>query len=68
MEKVIRSAISAAAGIFIVISMFSALMAVPEFREIMSGILRDMVFGLIVGAVVAGIIGIVLLYISIKGR
>lgn len=68
MEKVIRSVISAAAGIFIMISMFSVLMAIPEFSEMISGIVRGMVFGLLAGAVVAAIIGIVLLYISIKGR
>lgn len=68
MEKAIRSALGAAAGIFIMVSLFSALMAIPEFNEIISGIVRGMVTGLIIGALVAGIIGIALLYVSIKGR
>jgi len=68
MERTIRSALGAAAGIFIMISLFSALMAVPEFKDIMTEIIGGMISGLIIGAIVAAIIGIVLLYVSIKGR
>ena len=68
MEKSIRSIIGTAAGIFITFSMFSALMAVPEFNKIMSDIVNGMITGLIISAIFAAIIGIALLYISIKGR
>ncbi|MFC1686906.1 hypothetical protein ACFL0E_00945 [Nanoarchaeota archaeon] len=68
MEKTIRSALGAAAGIFITISLFSTLMAVPEFNQIISKMVTGIVTGLVIGGFVAAIIGIALLYISIKGK
>ena len=68
MEKTIRSLIGAAAGIFITLAFLQVLWTIPEFRTTMIPIITGMISGLIVGAIIFGIVGIVFFYLAMRGR
>lgn len=68
MQKIIRSITGTFAGIFIMLAVFQAFMAIPEFNQMVSNLLRGLITGLIIGAIITGIIGIAFLYLSIKGK
>ena len=68
MEKMIRSLISAIAGIFIFLAIIQTLLSIPEFKSFMIELLQGLFFGLIIGAIVTVIIGGAFLYLAIKGK
>lgn len=68
MKRTIRSIIGTIAGVFIMLSVISALLAIPEINSVISTFARGMVVGLVISAIIAASIGVAFLYVSIKGK
>lgn len=66
MKSAIRAIMGAVAGIFIMLAVFQALLIIPEISTLIQGIINSVYQCLIFGAIIAVIIGAIILYFAIK--
>lgn len=68
MERAIRAIMGAIAGVFIMMALFQVFLVMPEASGIVNSLIEGVYNGLIIGAIVIGIIGIIVFYLAIKER
>lgn len=68
MKRAIRAIIGAIGGLFVMAAIFQSLLTVPELSGIMDRLIKGLFGGLIIGAVLSVIVGIIFLYIAITKR